>query len=844
MSFQHLSFVDLFKKENLIVEIPMLQRDYAYGRETEAEKRNEFLAKLYEYLVISDSSHELDFIYGSIDSPKGYKVLTLLDGQQRITTLFLLHWYFALAAGKETFDAFRQMMWDDVNSSAKFTYKTRYSSSEFCNSLVNLRTKKRTTDSGNIWVDQADYFIDLLKNGLLNSQTIKNEKWFFMHWNSDPTILNMCCMIDSIAKKFPYDIAKDVYKKLDNSGNDSCITFNFLNMGEYKLTDELYIKMNSRGKPLTRFENLKSKVLQKIDSIEGLPETQSFLAEINVQNSANYAKLRDYVALMIDTKWTDIFWNEWSNIGEKECTVDEMMLSFISNYIIYRNIIHTMSQNGVMSISRNDPLKIEIENMMKLKNKISYEKLLSILFDQKYDHFFDLVRLLDLLTEKDQNNNYHLRKYFSNPLWFFDEEAYFVKIANDYANEKNMDYENKAIYFGYLDYLIKSKGHLNQNEFEDWMRFVFAVVKNSTNLANTADTYCNGLMGLEYLYDKNIQVSLIQKDINKVVTLDRYQLEQEVLQAKLSSNPMWKQSFVKAFNELEYFNGHFYFEMYDCCGLSTADVNNNAQIISFNKYIDYIHSIFPDVKGCPFDSYLIRAMLSKGDYKVLSNSNYSLLQNNGRDLSWRRLLKKEKEDNDYSQKKYFKDVLDDPLFNMQNAQNSLDRIAKNRSLAIEKWRLAFIDYPEILDGLGPDRFLRWNDKSGIKHLCNNEDNYEIDLITKKYITSDHEELFTYAAYKRLLRGTQNVSYKETCRENEPPYLICNFRDGAKAISCFIFYDNDSKFWLKILELPIATFQNDEIVLLQNGFIKNGAIYEKQETDSNLDSFLLNLSNVL
>ena len=393
MSFQHLSFVDLFKKEHLVVEIPMLQRDYAYGREEESEKRDEFLTKLYEYLVTSDFSHELDFVYGSIDSSYGYKILTLLDGQQRITTLFLLHWYFALAAGKETFESFRQMMWDDSKLSSRFTYKTRFSSSDFCNSLVNLRIKKNDV-STNHWIDRAEYFIDLLKKGELNSQAIKNEKWFFLHWNTDPTILNMCCMIDSIAKKFPYDIAKEIYKKLDNSGSGACITFNFLNMGEYKLTDELYIKMNSRGKPLTRFENLKSKILHRIDSIESLSKTQSFLSEINVRDSKNYAKLRDYVALMIDTKWTDIFWDEWNKTGVKECTVDEMMLSFISNYIIYRNIIHTMSQSGVMSISRNDPLKIEIESMMKLKNKVSYEKLLGILFEQNNDHFFDLVRLL------------------------------------------------------------------------------------------------------------------------------------------------------------------------------------------------------------------------------------------------------------------------------------------------------------------------------------------------------------------------------------------------------------------------------------------------------------------
>ena len=34
------------------------------------------------------------------------------------------------------------------------------------------------------------------------------------------------------------------------------ITFIFMDLNEYRLTDDLYIKMNSRGKPLSKFENL------------------------------------------------------------------------------------------------------------------------------------------------------------------------------------------------------------------------------------------------------------------------------------------------------------------------------------------------------------------------------------------------------------------------------------------------------------------------------------------------------------------------------------------------------------------------------------------------------------
>ena len=62
MSFKHLSFIDLFTKENLVVEIPMLQRDYAYGRITEREKRTEFLRSIKTYLLSDNMNHELDFI--------------------------------------------------------------------------------------------------------------------------------------------------------------------------------------------------------------------------------------------------------------------------------------------------------------------------------------------------------------------------------------------------------------------------------------------------------------------------------------------------------------------------------------------------------------------------------------------------------------------------------------------------------------------------------------------------------------------------------------------------------------------------------------------------------------
>ena len=76
------------------IEIPIIQRDYAQGRLGKEYLRQGFLTNLKEALDEEDDEKELklDFVYGSVENGK----LQPLDGQQRLTTLWLLHWYIAL----------------------------------------------------------------------------------------------------------------------------------------------------------------------------------------------------------------------------------------------------------------------------------------------------------------------------------------------------------------------------------------------------------------------------------------------------------------------------------------------------------------------------------------------------------------------------------------------------------------------------------------------------------------------------------------------------------------------------------------------------------------------------
>ena len=93
-----LTFYGLFDVVEAI-EIPILQRDYAQGRKEEGEVRTLFLNSLFQALNSNDESRQpldLDFVYGNFEDGQS-KTFSVLDGQQRLTTLFLLHWYFTEA---------------------------------------------------------------------------------------------------------------------------------------------------------------------------------------------------------------------------------------------------------------------------------------------------------------------------------------------------------------------------------------------------------------------------------------------------------------------------------------------------------------------------------------------------------------------------------------------------------------------------------------------------------------------------------------------------------------------------------------------------------------------------
>lgn len=275
---QKFNFKDIFSGDKINVQkiiIPIIQRDYAQGRNTATIKRvrKNFLNALFD--AVTNKPITLDFIYGDLNDAG---ILTPLDGQQRLTTLFLLYWY---AAKKENISA------AEYDFLKNFSYETRPDTRDFCAELINFQPQ----------------FQEKL------SEEIQDQAWFPLSWKKDSSISAMLEMLDAINEKF--SAVQNIWQRLE----DNAISFYFLPIKDMGLTDEIYITMNSRGKQLTDFEHFKAEFKSRLDNFD--------------------AEISNRIILKIDTVWTDMLWQ----YRDKNNLIDSGFLNyfkFLCNILLYK----------------------------------------------------------------------------------------------------------------------------------------------------------------------------------------------------------------------------------------------------------------------------------------------------------------------------------------------------------------------------------------------------------------------------------------------------------------------------------------------------------------------------
>ena len=239
------NLLTLFSLNNMIV--PEIQREYVWGNNHDV--LDKFLIELENKAAPCDKCHHVHtnkninvgFLYSYKPSYVKYeseRILDeyLIDGQQRITTLFLLLLYRATI--EDRIDDFMAICRADENDfEMGFNYKVRSLTQQFLVQMIQHAKEEGPT---------AFDFISDMGN---------TPYWFLDDYKSDPTIKSMVGALESIQRIF---------------GNKENIYFDFLltniHFWHFKTEatsqgEELYITMNSRGEQLTDNEMQKARKL-------------------------------------------------------------------------------------------------------------------------------------------------------------------------------------------------------------------------------------------------------------------------------------------------------------------------------------------------------------------------------------------------------------------------------------------------------------------------------------------------------------------------------------------------------------------------------------------------------
>ena len=254
-----LSLCEAYQK----IEIPIIQRNYVQGNDKTI--RCHFVDYLVKALT-QQSPVELDFVYGAERqdtrltdncAPQVGRVLIPLDGQQRLTTLWLLHGY--LLALEQVSNNPEQLSPEKRETQcqllARFVYETRQSAKDFCGYWLQEVTQRACQE--------------LVETP---SEYLRNCAWFDPEWEKEGTVTAMLGMLDEVASKRK-ELQEVPFRRLER------IRFYYLPIEKFGLSNELYIRMNARGEQLTSFEHFKSsfyKVIQHHPNLSSIKEKMEY----------------------------------------------------------------------------------------------------------------------------------------------------------------------------------------------------------------------------------------------------------------------------------------------------------------------------------------------------------------------------------------------------------------------------------------------------------------------------------------------------------------------------------------------------------------------------------------
>jgi len=551
------TLLNFLKEDNtslISIEIPIIQRDYAQGRSDKRSKeiRETFLKTLIR-AIEEKVPLELDFVYGKRDKNKVF----LLDGQQRITTLYLLHWYIAQRIRKPS-----------LLKEVTLGYHVRQYADEF--------TQKLSDE--NILIDFSSS---------IPSVAVCDCSWFFEAWKHDPTISGMLNTLDTI-----HELLKD--KEINEERywqllKDGAVTFYWLDLEEHHLTDELYLKMNARGKQLSKFENFKASLVKRI----------------NDEQWESKEKVKETFSYKMDTAYTDLFWQYRGD----QTVIDNEAMNFFAGMAM---IAHALRD-------KSDHKRIE---------ELYYYPLLVTASDFSVGDFELITEFLDLYSKPEDF-------YIDTPLWDKDFKADSGKTFFEIFIKDNKSFYNQRVFFYAVSYLfIKVKD--NKTKREDFIRVVRNIIENAS--INSAETFAGAIKLMRELLKGSQDIYSYLSKTAIQSNFASYQVAQEIDKAKrIVKDTQWKEAIWEA-EDHSMFKGDI--------GFLLLETENNLDL--FKKRYEVAKEMFDEngVKGkYRENALLLRALISRFDsWKLLFDIYYDLTAYNWKSYILKTIYKEKEND--------------------------------------------------------------------------------------------------------------------------------------------------------------------------------------------------------
>lgn len=551
------------------IEIPMIQRDYAQGRLDDKTIfiREKFLKDIYDVLKSNqegnNTSLKLDFVYGYIEN----SAFIPLDGQQRLTTLYIIHWFLAFK-DKDDFSAI---------GLDKFNYKTRQSAKEFFKSINNFENQNK------IKKECANNFNKLIS-------VIKNQPWYNLKWDFDPTVKGILTTLTDVINIF-----SDISFSTLTQAEQKPLSFHFLKIDEYGLGDNLYIKMNARGKPLSDFENFKA-------SFENIISNKTEISKEFIRK--------------IDGIWLDSFW-EYSlkSLPQIEVTediesitkkCDSLILEIVKKFTEYLYFKNNIGENYEFKDSNLEKIYSSEDNLHLLNS------FLDLLCSQNYSEWETYFE--GLFSDKMAKNKVSTNQTTLN----------FVQKIFDKASFSH--FEN-LLFFSWLNFILRKQSITITDDLKDFIRITRNVInninqKNKTSLETELRTdYYNEI--IEIIDKIDISNPYKKLDLNSFSSRKRY-IQYEINKYDLFKDDNIRKELLSEFEDHPTLRGLIF--NFDLSPYKNEEIEN----IVANYYEMFRALNYRDI---------IRLLLCFGNYSVkLGNSNLGEFRFFGQNEKWHRVL--------------------------------------------------------------------------------------------------------------------------------------------------------------------------------------------------------------